>query len=41
MYPLWENTSDAYPKKIVYMSRSGKNGNVIVSDLPDSADWAT
>ena len=41
MYPLWENTSDAYPKKVVYLCRTGKNGLVIVSDLPDSADWAT
>lgn len=41
LYPLWENTTDSYPKKVVYMSRHGKNGNVVVSDLPDSADWAT
>lgn len=41
MYPLWENTSDAYPKKVVYMIRSGKNGRALVSDLPDSSDWAT
>ena len=41
LFPLWENTSDAYPKKIVYLCRTGKNGHVVVSDFPDSADWAT
>ena len=41
MCPLWENTTDAYPKKIVYMSRSGSLGKVCVSELPDSSDWAT
>ena len=41
IFPLWENTSDQYPKKIVYVSRVNMSGKVIVSDLPDSADWAT
>tara|TARA_B100000965_G_C19547974_1_gene738758 strand:+ start:31 stop:1392 length:1362 start_codon:yes stop_codon:yes gene_type:complete len=40
--PLWENTSDPYPKKIVYLGRiSGGTDTIVVSDLPDSADWAT
>lgn len=39
--PLWENTTDAYPKKLVYMARTGNSGRVVVSDMPDSSDWAT